>query len=216
MASLDPNHPTVSALRKLLPGVVVAGGSFAGSLPSPGLVLSSGRPKVLESARRAAVNECIAELVIGHGLDSETVVKNRPTGDRDWPSGFVGSLTHKGTVVLGALAMKSKLLALGVDLELVLHESVADIEGVVVGEGLAPGTDHEFGTLLSLSVKESIYKARIPLIGETVDFLSIHLVWQSSTGEHFEGVGASPQCPDMWFKARRVGQWLLSAAYLPV
>ena len=97
-----------------------------------------------------------------------------------WPNGFVGSLTHKGTAVLGALAAKSVLRALGIDIEFIDSSKLGSIEKNIAWEGLPPGTDQSQGVLLALSAKEAVFKAQYPLTGKLLSFSDVALEWTFS------------------------------------
>src|SRR4051794_30497302 len=105
-ARLDSEHEVLPALRRLLPDAAVAGGSFAHWLPDPRSLPSSERRGAFSAAKAAATEECISHLLNGAGLPPVSVVR-QDDGQRRWPFGFVGSLSHEGTTVVGALASVS-------------------------------------------------------------------------------------------------------------
>ncbi len=181
---LDRTHIAVESLKALLPGAIVAGGSFGQSLRHPIEIPRNERQFVFEEAQTHAIDDCIRQLCDRAGLPESTHVGKGSGGERLWPEGFVGSLTHKGTVVLGALAAKSVLRALGIDIELIDSSELGAIEKNVALEGLPPGTDRSQGVLLALSAKEAVFKAQYPLTGKLLSFSDVALAWT------FHGAGA--------------------------
>src|SRR5579883_1679973 len=110
-------HETLDVLRQLAPEGIVAGGSFATWLPHPFTLAGEDRSAAFASARERAVNQCIRTLLPGVGISENTPVPTGDGGQREWPAGFRGSLTHKGTLVLGILAASSIAAMIGIDLE---------------------------------------------------------------------------------------------------
>jgi 4'-phosphopantetheinyl transferase EntD len=182
---LDNTHIAVQALQAMLPEAIVAGGSFGGNLRHPIEIPRDARQFVFETAQTSAIDDCIRELCDRAGLPGSTYVEKGPGGERLWPDGYVGSLSHKGTVVLGALASKSIFRALGVDIELIDCSQLGSIERTVAWEGLPPGTDPSRGVLLTLSAKEAVFKAQYPLTGKLLSFSDVVLAWTVSSAGTF-------------------------------
>lgn len=211
MSDLDTSHESVRALELLLPEAIVAGGSFAGWLPHPKTVQASEREEMVVSARGAAVAQCIRGLLRRSGVDEHTGVSICDGGDRKWPPGFVGSLTHKGTVVLGAIAPTSALRMLGVDLERTDRDDLTDIEPSIAAEGLAPGFEPRLGRLLSFSAKEAVFKAQFPATRRRLGFRDVELLWERCATA---SVRAVVRCPEegLVVRASLAGRWIVSAA----
>lgn len=210
MGHLDASHETVRALEDLVPEAIVAGGSFAAWLPHPRTLPPADREVTISSAREAAVAHCVRELLLRVGLDEDTTVATAEGGARKWPAGFVGSLTHKGTVVLGVIAPATSTRMIGIDLERTDRDDLAAIENSIASEGLPPGVDSERARLLSFSAKEAVFKAQYPVTGRRLGFPDVQLLWERSG----ENIRAEVRCPveGLVIRASVVGRWVVSAA----
>jgi len=207
---LDDAHPTLAALQRLAPETNVAGGSFAGWLPHPCTLQSAVRVEVLASARRCAVDQCIRILLQRVGLPINIQVRTGDRGDRLWPAGFAGSITHKGTVVLGVIAETASIPMVGIDLERMARAKIGAIEHTIAPEGLPRGVDRELATLLAFSAKEAVFKAGDPVSRWNLGFSDVSLAWL----DHRDYYKAEVQCPVPGLEVRCicVGSWVLSAA----
>ncbi len=214
MSDLDTSHESVRALELLLPEAIVAGGSFAGWLPHPRTVPAPEREEMMVSARGSAVAQCIRSLLRRIGVDEDANVGVGEGGDRNWPAGFVGSLTHKGTVVLGVIAPTSALHMLGIDLERTDRDDLTAIETSIAPEGLPPGLEPRVARLLSFSAKEAVFKAQFPASRRPLGFRDIELIWESCERE---SIRAAVRCPveGLIVRASLAGRWVVSAAISP-
>lgn len=211
MSDLDANHETVGALERLVPEAMVTGGSFAGWLPHPRRVSPAEREAVMTSAREAAVAHCLRSLLRRIGFAEDTSVGTGEGGERNWPAGFVGSLTHKGTVVLGVIASAGSVQMIGIDLERIDGNDLAAIEDSIAPEGIAPGMDPETARLVLFSVKEAVFKAQYPATRRRLAFADVRLTkWEQAGGY----IRAVVWCPveDLEIRACVVGNWVVSAA----
>jgi Phosphopantetheinyl transferase component of siderophore synthetase len=210
-AELDTKHETVPALRALVPEARVAGGSFATWLPHPASVLVSEREALVASAREVATERCIRDLLRQAGLDQNLSIVRGEGGARRWPTGFVGSLTHKGTIVLGVIAPARAVGMIGIDLERVDGDDLDRIEALIAQEGLAPGMDLRLARLLSFSAKEAVFKAQFPETRLQLAFSDVHLVWEAGGKESLR---AMVHCPveGLIVRASFAGRWVVSSA----
>lgn len=211
MSKLDASHEALRVLEKLAPEVIVAGGSFAAWLPHPRVVPASERAAVLASAQRSAIDQCIRSLLRCIGVDEGTRVSTSDGGDREWPAGFVGSLTHKGSVILGVIASTSAVRMIGIDLELMDRDDLADIETSIAAEGLPPGMEPGPARLLLFSAKEAVFKAQYPVTRRRLGFHDVQLSWERC-GE--ENIRAAVYCPvqGLTIRASSAGRWIVSVA----
>jgi len=211
MAELDPNHEAVKALERLVPEAMVTGGSFAGWLPHPRSVEPTAREAIITSARAAAVAQCVRDLLRRVGVAEATRVGTEEGGERNWPAGFVGSLTHKGTVVLGVIASAGSVRMIGIDLERTDGDDLAAIENSIAPEGLAPGMDPATARLVSFSVKEAVFKAQYPETRRRFGFADVQLTnWEHGGGY----IRAAVRCPvdNLEMRASVAGNWVIAAA----
>ncbi|MFN0008319.1 MAG: 4'-phosphopantetheinyl transferase [Planctomycetota bacterium] len=209
MDKLDTSHPTVRALELLVPEVMVAGGSYAAWLPHPGTVPVENRAAMMGSARQAAVAHCVRSLLRSVGVDENAIVGVGEGGERMWPAGFVGSLTHKGTVVLGVIAPVSSAWMIGIDIERT-DGDLAEVESSIAAEGLAPGMDPRTARLLTFSAKEAVFKAQYPATSRFLGFADVQLLWEAGGA----CMRAAVRCPvqGLNVRAAQVGRWIVSAA----
>lgn len=206
------DHATVRVLERIVPEtVVVAGGSFAGSLPHPSSLRRAAQAAAFASAQEVAAEECISRLLCLVGLPADLRVDKRIGGDRDWPKHFLGSLTHKGTVVLGVMGSRSAVKMIGLDLERVDQSDLLGIEQLVAPEGLPSGIDRELGTLLTFSAKEAVFKAQYPVTQERLDFAAVRLGWTGSYEEGFRAV-VDAAVPGLEVRTAVTGKWMVSCA----
>jgi len=108
------------------------------------------------------------------------------------PEGFVGSISHKGSVAV-ALAAARAGEHLGVDVEVVkpLREGLA--EHILTAREL-PEIDPAL-TIAAFSIKEAIYKAIDPIVRRYVGFHEVELELERLT-EDFVGVAVRPLLPE--------------------
>jgi 4'-phosphopantetheinyl transferase EntD len=100
---------------------------------------------------------------------------------------------------------------IGLDLERVDRSDLLPIEHLIGPEGLPLGTDRQFGTLLTFSAKEAVFKAQYPVTRERLDFSAVRLRW---AGSYEKGFRAVVDCSVSGLEVRAVvaGKWLVSCA----
>lgn len=211
MVELDATHPTVAALQRLVPEAIVAGGSFAAWLPSPHAVSPSERAATLSSAQDTAVKQCVERLLRLAGFAEGVEVRKTERGERDWPAGFVGSLTHKGTVVLGVIAKRSSTPMVGIDLERMDRADLIDIQKTIASEGLPYGFSQQLGILFAFSAKEAVFKAQYPQTQKWLGFSDVNLVWVRAEGDHLRAAVCGG-VTGLEVRCMRVDRWVLAAA----
>lgn len=212
----DTTHITIEALRRLLPEAVIAGGSFVHWLPRPGSVNRADRRLAFRSTQAAAAERCVHSLARSIGLADNVHVPTGEGGERCWPSGFVGSLTHKGTVVLGAVAESTVFSAIGIDLERFSGRPLAGITHIVnPEEQLLSRDDREVRTLQALAAKEAVFKAQYPITHRRLDFSDVRLEWAPDSGEELCGVAVCTGTRPFTVRGVWATKWLLCVAYIP-
>src|SRR5260370_19788603 len=191
--------------------MISVGGSFARWLPHPRTLPASARAATVSSAQDSAVEQCIRSLLRRAGLPESIGVSSGSDGERKWPTGVVGSLTHKGTVVLGVISRTTSIEMAGVDLERMDGSDLGAIEHLVAWEGLPRGIKSELGMLLVFSAKEAVFKAQYPCSRHRLDFSDVRLVWAEPQGDYFT---ADVHCPTPGLTVRclRAPDWGLGAA----
>ena len=203
--------PLVAELRRLAPEISVNGGSFAHWLPPPAAVFPANRGKLLQQARREATGTCLIELLSNAGLPA--IEPGRlASGVRNWPTGYTGSVCHKGTKVVAALAPIGDVKSLGIDIE--TRDGAAELSGVgglTVADEVPPGSEGA-GPVILFSVKEAVYKALHPVLDRSLGFDDVAVSWTdvrlSGLRGHAcgGGVGLDIRC------STAIPRWVVSVA----
>lgn len=90
-----------------------------------------------------------------------------------WPSTLVGSITHTDTCAAVAVARKTTLLSVGIDMEHIGRVDQEIVPRLLTPSELRTYTDTD-PTLL-FSAKEACYKFLFPLTGEYVDYQDVEV-----------------------------------------
>lgn len=208
------SDPIVDELRRLAPEVTVSGGSFAHWLPPPREVLPPHRAKLLEGAGRDATNQCLATLLASAGF--RAIAPDRlASGERDWPAGHVGSVSHKGTKVAAALVPAGLVRSLGIDIE--TRDGAADLSGI---DGLTamselPPSSGAAGPVILFSVKEAVFKALYPILGRRLRFDEVTVSWIDVCSSRWQGTA---RCGEVALDVRcstAIPRWVVSVALAP-
>ena len=174
---LQPD-PLVHELQRLAPEIIVSGGSFAHWLPPPAEVSPPTRAKLMKRTKQAATGECLTSLLERAGLPA--IEPHRlGSGGRNWPTGHVGSVSHKGTKVLAALAPIARVRLLGIDIEN-RHgaKDLSGISGLIAGDKLVLDSGVEESVVM-FSVKEAIFKALHPALNQRLSFSDVAVSWKA-------------------------------------
>jgi 4'-phosphopantetheinyl transferase EntD len=210
--SLDPCHPTVAVLRSLLPAARVDGGTFRQSLPKFGTVTKADRQLLISQFRDIATEVCLDRLLAQHARRISSSIGRSSDGQRQWPQGFVGSVSHKGTVVLAAMAPRSVLAAVGIDLERYVPGELSAIADEVAPEGVPVELPKDLSVAIAFSAKEAVYKAQFPLTRQRLRFADVVLEWRSLTPS---SANIDAHAGQFWLRVRAAlvdGFWIVAAA----
>ena len=139
-----------------------------------------------------------------------------------WPPGVIGSISHTSDVVIAAVAWKSDLRSLGIDLESADPLEPDLLELVCREEERAAltscGLDPQLAAKLIFSAKESVYKCLWPVTGRFLEFHAIGIRIDPGA-PRFTTYGEDPFIEETLKTIcggyRRVGSLLLSCAWLP-
>ena len=207
--------PIVDELRRLAPETRVHGGSFTHWLPPLREVLPPHRSRLVESARLDATARCLMALLASAGLPA--IPPDRlASGERDWPAGHVGSVSHKGTKVAAALAPHDLVRSLGIDIE--TRDGATDlsrISGLTATNELPPGSGAA-GPLILFSVKEAAFKALYPILGHPLGFEEVTVSWAEI--RHPSRLGGTAHCGGVALDVRcstAIPRWVASVALAP-
>jgi enterobactin synthetase component D len=210
MIELDMKHEAVEALTRLLPEATTAGGSFASWLPAPHLLSPSDRRVAFHSSQKRAIDHCLSVLLRRVGISETNSIGTNEGGDRQWPPGFVGSLTHKGTIVLATLAQSSTVRMIGIDLERLDRSDLGTLEATIAPEGFPKWIDRERGVLLSFSAKEAAFKAQYPITRQPLNFSDLRLDWEPDGTDMRAVVDCA--AGQLIVRCTVVGKWIVAAA----
>lgn len=122
-------------------------------------------------AGRAALHATLAELA-PELADRPILADDR--GAPVLPSGWFGSVSHKGTRA-AALVAPAGEARVGVDLELARPARQDIASRILTARELAALTDRGLGATLRFSIKEAIYKAVDPFVRRYVAFTEVEL-----------------------------------------
>ena len=208
------SDPIVDELQRLAPEISVKGGSFTHWLPPPGKVLQPHRAKLVERARLDATGKCLLALLANVGLPA-TVPYQQTSGERDWPVGYVGSVSHKGTKVAAALAPAGLVRSLGIDIE--TRDGAEDLSGIsgLTAMSELPPDSGVAGSVILFSVKEAVFKALYPILGRQVGFEEVTVSW---IDVHSSGWRGTARCNGVALNVRcstAIPQWVASVALVP-
>jgi 4'-phosphopantetheinyl transferase EntD len=207
---LAEDHEALDALRGLLPGATVAGGSFKHWLPNPSALPSSERQVVFSNAKQLATEQCIADLLRRVGFPV-VLVGSDEDGQRRWPPGLVGSLSHKGEVVAAVVARTTMFSAIGVDIERV-DRDLGAIKLLIAPEGLPGGIAEDVGLALMFSAKEAVFKAQYPIHRKTLRFSEVPLSWVRIGVGEWHAVAVLSGETRYEVLGRSSGRWIVTTA----
>lgn len=200
----------VDELRRLAPEFRINGGSFSHWLPHPRHVAPTERQRLRKMTERNATAKCLTDLVASIGLPA--VEPGRlASGSRNWPAGYTGSVSHKGTMVAAAIVPSDRMRSIGVDLERHDAATVPMIPGLDAGKH-PPATSDTLGRVGLLSVKEAAFKASHPILGLPLNFTDVEVSWLPSDPPCYRGVA---RARDIVLEVRcstSVSSWIVSAA----
>lgn len=137
-----------------------------------------------------------------------------------WPDGFVGSISHSGSLCVAAVARASAFAGIGLDLE--PDEPVdSDIERVVCRDGehdwvgAVTGDDRGRRRRIVFSVKEAVYKAFYPRTREFWSFQDVTVSIDLERGRYRAELPESAGVATAEGRIHRQGGWILSALAVP-
>jgi 4'-phosphopantetheinyl transferase EntD len=164
IASLFPSGVVAAELR--------APGDASLLLPEEAVSVSNAVPKRIQEF--AAGRLCARRALAKFGVTDFPV---RVARDRQpmWPGFLVGSITHTAGLCAAALAERARVIALGLDSEVVgavkadLWPSICAAEELAWVDTLHP-EERAKAVAMIFSAKEAFYKCQYPLVGERLNF----------------------------------------------
>lgn len=162
---LDMNHTSIFQLKSLIPEATIIGGSFKKNLSNPNTIDRSERQIIVNSLQREVTDYCLSQF-----FNTSQKILRKKDGSRDWPKGFTGSITHKGTVVLIAIAKEEMLKHFGIDLEYDDNSDLTKLEKQILPEGISDQFPPSKATLIGFSIKEAVFKAQFSITHKVLNF----------------------------------------------
>lgn len=212
---LDSSHPAVIELKRLLPSCTVYGGSFSHLMPNIKSVSLSNRPVILKSMQSEWTSRALSEVMRQLNFDPQEKIGRGNLGYRKWPKGYVGSITHKGTVVLVAMAKKRSLSSVGIDLERTQNTHFSLFRNMIAPEGHPPISDEAIALQTAFSVKEASFKLAYPINPVSVRFRDIRVAWNEAGDGILLGSVSIKGFPAFVAKCCLSIPWIVSVATLP-
>ena len=169
-------HPVVDELSRIAPELLVTGGSFSRWLPHAREVRPGDRRRLLLTTQRQATAKCLINLLARAGLPA-LEPRRLASGAREWPPGYTGSVSHKGTTVAAAITCTGRTTSIGIDIEILDQKGIPELSGLDTAEH-PPSVSHAAGRAILFSVKEAAFKA----LGRRIDFTDVAVSWLSSAG----------------------------------
>lgn len=143
--------------------------------------------KSIKRIKEFSLGRLAAQLALKKlGIKNTTIIAKGASGEPLWPKGTVGSITHSANFAICVVARKSKLSAVGIDLEQRKRFKDAKIAKRVclAEEALwiqASSRHATLRTAMMFSAKEAIYKALFPLYGKYFGFKKVRLKWDDES-----------------------------------
>jgi 4'-phosphopantetheinyl transferase EntD len=197
----------VSVVQQLLPFTVYVEAQALAAVPTLQGACRSARDLEFATGRRLT-----ARALSHAGSDCLDV----PRGQRGmplWPAGFAGSITHTTGMCVAAVALSSRVLSLGIDLE--RADAVErELANLICTPSERSRLD-EFPLAEHFSAKEALFKCQYPLTFEEAEFTDVELAWES--GGYFRPhvrerrLRLAERCRG---RVGRVGPYLVAAAWL--
>ena len=208
-------HPVVDELSRIAPELLVTGGSFSRWLPHAREVRPGDRRRRLLTTQRQATAKCLIDLFARAGLPA-LEPQRLASGAREWPPGYIGSVSHKGTTVAAAITCTDRTTSIGIDIEILDQKGIPELSGLDTAEH-PPSVSHAAGRVILFSVKEAAFKALDPILGRRIDFTDVAVSWLSSAGAprmlgaaRACGVGLEVRC------SIAVPSWIVCAVLCPI
>lgn len=206
---LDTNHTAILQLKRLLPEATIIGGTFKNSLPNPNTIDRSERQILVNSIQKEVTDQCLSQFF----NTSQKILRN-PNGTRNWPQGFTGSITHKGTVVLIAIAKEEMLQHFGIDLEYEDYSDLTNLEKGILPEGISGQFSASKKILIGFSIREAVFKAQFSITRKVLNSIDLEIFKFSSTNSEIKALVKIPGGISFVVKCTIFKKWVLSVAKL--
>lgn len=206
--------PLIEELRRMVPELQVAGGTFGHWLPHPRDISPTRREQVWNAAQRLATDKCLARLLARVGLPAVAPIR-LASGPRKWPAGYVGSVSHSGVTVAAAIAPADQMTSLGIDIERLDGRVLPGFQELPARPSPICISDTAASTML-FSAQEAAYKALDPVLGHTLNIRDVAISWTQPSTVRSRVVARAGDVAIEVRCSAAVPFWILAAALWPV
>jgi 4'-phosphopantetheinyl transferase EntD len=157
--------------------VIASGDEFA-LLPEEFDAFATSVAKVRRASGAARI---VARGLLARLGKAQQAIPRSASGVPVWPSGIVGSLAHDAEIAVAAVAMRSNILSVGVDVEPAVALDPDLLPLVATANERRTEQDYPCHGRLLFAVKEAVYKAVYPLEGTFLDHHDVEVNLASGT-----------------------------------
>lgn len=124
---------------------------------------------------RSCAKRAIKEFL---SIEADLKIPSSKTGQPVWPSGYVGSISHKSHFAVAVVGLSTMHRSIGVDLEIAREHDLEMISQICTEYEIKKIKEHdekEWHKLVSLyfSIKEAFFKFQFPFLFLNLDFLDV-------------------------------------------
>lgn len=140
---------------------------------------------VAKRRREFSIGRCCVRQALGELGFTNTPILHDKNGAPLWPQGIVGSITHSTAYAAAAVAEKSRLQGLGIDMETVSRVSSRITDKILTAtektalQSLSDPAEQQRLLSLYFSAKEAIYKCLHPLLQCRIGFKDARIECES-------------------------------------
>ncbi len=169
-------------LRRLRAALCAHGVRIGARRVSPGDEAAFDEPGGVETAtslarrRASGAARIVARRLIGElGADAAAPLRRSPSGAPFWPEGVVGSLAHDDEFAVAAVALRSDVARLGVDVEPAEPLPSDLVDRVLSAREKRLTASDRVTERLIFAAKEAVYKALNALDGSPLEYDDIEI-----------------------------------------
>ncbi len=173
---------------------------------------------VIKRRREFAAGRAVARIALGRfGCPTVQIPQNL---DRtpEWPSGYVGSISHCDGFCGAAVARANEISGIGFDAEVAAPLSRGS-SAIICSEAEMAGFTGDPAlpwSKIAFSAKEAFYKCFFPMFGRQLDFLDVALTFTSLTefSGSFMVEAVSPFQASAFPWGRQAGRWMVLSGFV--
>lgn len=185
------NSKRAALLAELLPPGVASAAATPRELGELSALYPEERAAVANAVKSRQEQYCATRVLARQlftqlGVPAQAVL-NRPDRSPIWPTGYQGAITHTGSWCAVAVAPRTVVTGLGIDVESARELEIDVIERVMTPAERAQlsknGHSPEALGALLFSAKESVYKCVYPTLQRFIGFSEVELSVDFAKGE---------------------------------